>query len=92
MVAESELNRQQLEGDLAALKTEVSLLANRAKSLGMIMSSAVALTAGLAATRPGAPSPAAGKPSRVRTILKVAGLLSTFWLAWRSQSRAQPDR
>jgi hypothetical protein len=45
------------------------------------------LVAGLAAFRRGKPVDAGAKPSWLRTILKGAGLISTFWLAFRSQRR-----
>lgn len=90
LIAESELNRAQLAGDLAALKTGVCALAGRAKSLGSIASSAMMLVAGLAAFRRGKTVAADAKPSWLQTILKSAGLISTLWLAFRS--RRQKDK
>ena len=87
LIAESELNRAQLAGDMAALTAGVRTLTDRAKSFGSIASSAAVLVAGLAAFRRGKPMGADAKPSWLRTILKGAGLISTFWLAFRSQRR-----
>ena len=87
LIAESELNRAQLAGDMAALTAGVRTLTDRTKSFGSIASSAAVLVAGLAAFRRGKPMGADAKPSWLRTILKGAGLISTFWLAFRSQRR-----
>ncbi len=87
LIAESELNRAQLAGDMAALTAGVRTLTDRAKSFGSIASSVAVLVAGLAAFRRGKPAGADAKPSWLRTIFKGAGLISTFWLAFRSQRR-----
>ena len=87
LIAESNLNRAQLIEDMAALTAGVRTLTDRAKSFGSIASSAAVLVAGLAAFRRGKPVGAGAKPSWLRTILKGAGLFSTFWLAFRSQRR-----
>ena len=87
LIAESELNRAQMAGDMAALTAGVRTLTDRAKTFGSIASSAAVLVAGLAAFRRGKPMGADAKPSWLRTILKGAGLISTFWLAFRSQRR-----
>ncbi len=87
LIAESELNRAQLVGDLAALKADVCSLTDSAKSFGAIASSAAVLVAGLAGFRRGKPEDAAAKPSWPQTILKGAGLLSNLWLAFRSRSK-----
>ncbi|MCX6893969.1 MAG: hypothetical protein NTZ16_00345 [Verrucomicrobia bacterium] len=87
LVAESELNRAQLVGDMTALTADVRALAVRAQSFGSIASSAAGLLAGLAAFRRDKPATAAAKPSWLKNILKGAGLVSTLWLAFRPQSR-----
>jgi hypothetical protein len=87
LVAESELNRAQLVGDMAALTAGVRTLTDRAKSFGSIASSAAVLVAGLAAWQRGKPVGAAARPSWLQTILKGAGLISTLWLAFRSRPR-----
>jgi hypothetical protein len=87
LLAESELNRAQMAGDLAALKEHVRALTDRAKTLRSIVSSAAALAAGLAAFRRGKPAEAAAKPSWLQTILKGADLVSTLWAAFRSRGQ-----
>jgi hypothetical protein len=87
LIVESELNRAQLAGDMTALVAGVRTLTDRAKSFGSIASSVAVLVAGLAAFRRGKPMGADAKLSWLRTILKGAGLISTFWLAFRSQRR-----
>ena len=88
LIAESELNRVQLAGEMAALTADVRTLADRAKSFGSIASSAAVLVAGLAAFRRGKPVDADAKPSRLQTILKGAGLISTLWLAFRPRPKS----
>ena len=87
LVAESELNRAQLAGDMAVLTAGVRTLTDRAKSSGSIASSAAVLVAGLAACRRDRAVDAKAKPSWLQTILKGAGLISTLWLAFRSRPR-----
>ena len=92
LIAESELNRAQLVGDMTAMTAGVRTLTDRAKSFGSIASSAAVLAAGLAAFQRGKSASADAKPSRVQTILKGAGLISTIWLASRSRGRDQKDK
>jgi hypothetical protein len=80
--AESELNRAQMAGDLAALATVVRTLTDRAKSLGTIGSSAAALVAGLAAFQMGQPDKPRVKTSWLQTALKSASVISNLWLAF----------
>ncbi|MGA2556514.1 MAG: hypothetical protein ABSG04_09610 [Verrucomicrobiota bacterium] len=87
LLAESELNRAQLAGDMAALTADVRALAGRAKTIGLIASSATALLVGLAAFRRKKSASAGGKPSWLPTILEGAGLVSSLWLAFRPQPR-----
>jgi hypothetical protein len=87
LVAESELNRAQLVGDLAAVTASVRSLSHCAKSFGLIASFAAALVAGLAAFRRGKPAEATAKPSWLQTVLKGAGLVSTLWAAFRPRGQ-----
>ena len=89
LIAESELNRAQLGEDLAALAAWVRALTDRAKSFGSIVSSTALLVAALAAFRRGKLVDADAKPSWLRTILKGAGMVSTFWLAFRAKGHDQ---
>ena len=92
LIAESELNRAQLIGDLAALKEEVKTLTGLAKSLGSITSSAAGLVSGLAAFWRAKPAEADAKPSWIKTILKGAGLVSNLWLSLPSRNHNNDER
>jgi len=50
------------------------------------------LVSALAAFRHSKPAHADAKPSWPQTILKGAGLISTLWLAFRSQERDHKDK
>lgn len=91
LIAESELNRAQMIGDITVLTEDVRALTDRAKAYGTIASSAALLAAGLAAFKPSKPAECAGKPSWLQTIFKGAGLVSTVWMAFRSKRRAQEE-
>jgi hypothetical protein len=91
LLAESDLNRALMLGDLAALKAELGLLTGRARAFGSIASSGAALVAGLAAVQRAKPARAGAKLSWLRCILKSAGLLSTLWLAYRSLGRRRDE-
>ena len=84
LIAESELNRAQLIEEIAALTANVKRLSERTKSFGLIASSAAALVTGLAAFRGGKTLDVGAKPTWLQSILKGAGVVSTFWLAFRS--------
>ena len=87
LIAESELNRAQLLGDMAALTSGVNTLTDRAKSFGSIASAAALLLAGLAALRRGKCADADVKSSWLQTILKGAGLIASLWQAFRARPR-----
>ncbi len=92
LLAESELNRAQFEGDMAALRAGVGNLADRAKSFGSITSSAAVLVVGLAALQRAKPVKDAAKPSVLQSLVKHAGLISTLWLALRSAGGINKDK
>jgi hypothetical protein len=92
LLAESELNRAQLVEDVAALTADVRALADHAKSIGWVASTAAALVAGLAALRSRKSAPAGEKPSWLHTVLKGAGLVSSLWMAFRPRERSQIDK
>ena len=92
LVLESELNRAQLVRDVADLTTGVRAITARARSLSSLASSAAMLISALAAFWRRKSPEASAKPSRLQTILKVAGLVSTLWLAFRSQGHEQKSR
>lgn len=92
LVAESELNRVQLIQEWVAIKAGVTTVADRVKSFGSIASLAVLLVAGLAAFRRGRSVDADVKPSWLQTIRKVASMVSTIWLAFRSARHDQENK
>lgn len=91
LVAESELNRAQLLEEMAALTACIRKITDRAKSFGSVASVASVLVTGLAVFRRTRSLLAVAKPSRLQTILKGAGMVSTLWLAFRARRRNQED-
>jgi uncharacterized membrane-anchored protein len=81
LIAESELNRAQLVGDITALTEGVHTFTGRAKSLGSIAAAAAALVAGLAAFRRNKSAEAPAKPSWFQTVVKGTKLVSSLWMA-----------
>lgn len=92
LLAESDLNRAQLVGELGALTEGVRALSDRARSLSLLASSAAVVVAALAAFQRGRPAARSTKPSRLQNILKGAGLMSTLWLAVRSPGGGQKTK
>ena len=68
---------------------EAHSLADRARTLGSVVSAAASLFAGLASFRRKKSAPAAEKPSWLQTVLKGAELISTIWQAFRPRGRGQ---
>jgi len=91
LIAESELNRAQLVGDMAALTTDIRALSGRAKSFGVIASAAAAVVASLTTFRRGQYRDAGTKPSWWQTIFKSVGAISTLWQTFRPPGRAEND-
>jgi hypothetical protein len=91
LVAESELNRAQLVQEWQTMADEVHSLTAQARTIRSIASAAASLVAGLASCRRKASAPGAEKPSWLQTVLKGAGLVSTFWQAFRSPGRGRDE-
>ena len=89
LVAASELNRAQMDSDMAMLTAGVHQLTNRARSFSLIASAVAALVAGVAAFRK--PAESGAKTSWLQTLLKGAGLVSNLWLAFRAPGRNRAD-
>jgi hypothetical protein len=87
LIAESELNRVQLVGDMVALAQDVRTLADRAIFFGSIASSVTSMIAGLASLRRTRSAPADKKPSWWQTLLKGAQVAGTLWSEFRPQVR-----
>ena len=87
LIAESEINRNQIIQEWQTITDGVHSLAAQAKSISSLVSAGVLLVASVAAFRRRKTKPASTKFSWLQTILKGAGLISTFRLAFRSQGR-----
>ncbi|MEI6194328.1 MAG: hypothetical protein WCS42_08355 [Verrucomicrobiota bacterium] len=92
LIAESELNREQLTQEWQAVSNDVHALASRAKTIGSIASVAAALVAGVATFRRAKSTALAAQPSWPQTILKGAGLVSTLWQAFRVRRSDQKEQ
>jgi hypothetical protein len=92
LLAESELNRVQLGREMAELRAGIRTLTGRAQSFTSIVSSVAVLVSALATFRRSKSADAGAKPSWPQTILKGAGLISSLWLAFRSQERDHKDK
>src|ERR1041385_2771553 len=78
LLAESNLNREQLTQDMTELRTGIRTFADRAKSFGSVVSSAALLIAGLSALKRRNAVESDVKPSWLQTILKGVGMISTL--------------
>lgn len=84
LLAESELNRAQLVGDVAALAGGLHSLGAKARSIEAVASAAAVLFTALAAGRRNRPAEPAPKRAWLTTLIQGAGLLSSLWLAFRT--------
>jgi hypothetical protein len=89
LIAESELNRARLIGDVAVLTAAARRLTCRATTWGTIASSAAVLAASLAAIHGGRTAAAGAKPSHAHAILDGAVLISFLCLSLYAQ-RSDP--
>jgi len=84
LLAESELNRAQLAQEWRILVDEAHALADQAKTIRSLATAAATLVAGLTACCPKKPSPITEKSAWWQTLLKGAGVVATFWQAFRA--------
>ena len=87
LIAESELNRAQLVREWRTMTDEACSLVHQVGTINSFASAAATLVAGLASCRRKDSTPAAAKPSWGQTIVKVVGLVSTFWSAFRARRK-----
>ena len=80
LLVESEMNRLQIAGDLAALKPGLAEISRRLRSVTRITSAAAILVAGLAVFTRTKTAPENAKPSWLKRLVQGAGLLSTLWM------------
>jgi hypothetical protein len=87
LIAESELNRAHMIHELQTMAGDVHALANEARAIGSIASAVAGLVSGLSSLRHKKSAPEAEKPSWGQTIVKAAGMVSTFWSTFRSRNK-----
>jgi hypothetical protein len=87
LLAESELNRAQLLQEWHLMRAEVHALTDQAKTVRAMATAAATLVAGLSSCRRQATAPTVEKPSWLQTILKGAGVVSSFWAEFRAPRR-----
>ena len=91
LIAESDLNRAQLVGELAALRSGTRALTHRASAaLNPVAASAAALALGLASCRRGTRA-ARTTRSRMQTLSDSVTLLVALWLSCRPRVRRPDD-
>jgi hypothetical protein len=83
LIAESELNRDQLSEEWRTMSLGVGDLAHRAKTMAGWASAAALLVAGVRAWRRGTPAPGTAKSSWFQKILNGGRAASTVWSAFR---------
>jgi len=88
LIAESDLNRAQMAGDISEFIQDARTIAHRAKTVGSVASAAGVLVAGLVTSRQ-KPADAPNKTSWIAKALNSAGMLSNLWQAIRSARRDQ---
>ena len=91
LIAESELNRAGLVGDVTTLTAGVRALTSIAKSSGAIALAIAMLGTGVAVFRRAKPAGAGAKPSWWQNMLKVTGLISPLWAAFHRRGGDQGD-
>ncbi|MBC8096457.1 MAG: hypothetical protein H7Y43_11645 [Akkermansiaceae bacterium] len=89
LVAESELNRDQLIQEWVVMTGGVRTLTTRVKSFGSIVSVAALVVSCLAGWRRGKIGSTSVKPSWLQVIPKGASLLLSLWPALRAKSHDQ---
>lgn len=91
LIAESEINRAHLVGDLGVLTAAARRLTHRVATWGSIASSTAALAASLAAIQGGRTAKAGTKPSQAHPIINGAVLISFLCLSLYAQRCAPGD-
>ncbi len=87
LITESEINRAQLVSDITRMKVTVGTLSDSAKLITATASSAALLVTVLTSGRN-----ADAQSSTLKTILRSAGLITTFWLTLRKVIDRPPDK
>jgi len=87
LIAESELNREQLIEEWQTMSLGVHALGARVKSISSLASAAALLAAGVSVFRRGRASPNGAKASWLGMALKGAKVASAIWVACRARPR-----
>jgi len=86
LVAESELNREQLVEEWQAMSVGIRTLGARAKYVGTLASAAALFVSGVSAFRRSRAASNGAKFSWVETALQGTKVISSIWLAFRSRA------
>ena len=89
LIAESEINRVQLQQEWETLAARLGGLADRAKTISTYATVTAALVAGLAAFRRRKAAPGDAKHSWIRTVLKGLRVAASIWLTLRARRHDQ---
>jgi len=89
LIAESELNRLQLAGELACLKKAASSISGSAKSLASALSVVGIALTGWKTLTSNKSEPINAKPSTMSAALTVAELVLTLWMLFRTRAREE---
>ena len=87
LIAESEINRNQMVEEWQTIASGVHSLAAQAKCISSYASAGALLVATVAAFRHSKAKPAGEKPSWFQAALKGAKLAGSVWLAFRARPR-----
>ena len=87
LIAESEINRNQMLQEWQTIASGVHTLAAQAKSISSYASAGALLVATVAAFRHRQAKPASEKPSWFQAVLKGAKLAGSIWLAFRARPK-----
>jgi len=87
LIAESDLNRAQLEQEWRAMADTAQALAYRAGTIRSLVSMSLTLVSSLLSLRQKSDAPATEKPSWLQSILKGAQLVGSFWSEFRTQKK-----
>jgi hypothetical protein len=87
LIAESEINRNQMVEEWQTIASGVHSLAAQAKSISSYASAGALLVATVAAFRRSKAKTAGEKPSWFQAVLKGAKLAGSVWLAFRARPR-----
>ena len=87
LVAESEINRLQMQEEWQAMTGGIHGIARRVKSIRALASAAAAFVAGVSSFQRGKSADAEARPSWFQTALKGVQLAGSVWQEFRARSR-----